>query len=191
MCHATLPSSLHSRHASGQGWSRHWVYVRTTQHGWRSYDQQRINLEPTARCLQPQGTNTTFNTLKNALQVPIMQLSPFTSSVRLKGPFTNLTNSFQQGGIFLFSQDDYVKLVIVKSGSSLGLQSEQNGVRSVLAEAVYRKSLIYLGQALRPWTFYLTGDPKTETVTAATALTLTQLTHCAAWAVHQPHYTLL
>jgi len=70
-----------------------------------------------------------------------------------KGPFTNLTNSFQRGGIFLgSSQDDYVKLVIVKSGSSLGLQfyQEQNGCAPVLAEAVYHKSLIYLGQALRP-----------------------------------------
>jgi len=40
-------------------------------------------------------------------------------------------------------------------------------VRSSVGGAVYPKSQVYLGRALRLLDLYLTGDPKTETITAA------------------------
>jgi hypothetical protein len=57
----------------------------------------------------------------------------FTASTRLKGSPTNLTTSFQQGGLFFGSnQDNYVKLVVVNAGSGtsdlkIQLYKEENG----------------------------------------------------------------
>jgi len=50
MCHATLNFSSALPAPSGQGWSRHWVYIRTTNTAGVNL-QQRINLEPTAGTL--------------------------------------------------------------------------------------------------------------------------------------------
>jgi len=77
----SLPGTLLDRVGQGTGFTS----VQPNTAG-DQYDQQRINLEPTAGTLvltATQGTNTTFNTLKNALQVPITT-EPFTSSVRSK-----------------------------------------------------------------------------------------------------------
>jgi len=119
----------------------------------------------------------------------LMPLSPLFSSARLKGPFTNLTTSHQQvwycpGS----SQDNYVKLVIVKSGSDLGLQfyQEQNG-GPVLVGAVYPKSQVYLGRALNFRPSFIDMIPRRRPLPQLTALTLTQLSRlCCLHSFAQP-----
>jgi len=78
-----------------------------------------------------------------------MPLSPLRAVPGSRSVYQSLT-SYQQGWYALgSSQDNYVKLVIVKSGSDLGLQfyQEQNGCAPVLV--VYPKSQVYLGRALK------------------------------------------
>ena len=165
---SALPGTVLDKDGQGTGFTS--VQPNTTGD---QYDATRINLAPTAGTLVltgTQGTNTTVNTLKNALQLPINATEPFTSSVRLNGPFTNLTTSYQQGGIFLgSSQDNYVKLVIIESGSGLGLQfyQEQNGVRSNVGGGSIPQVTGLSGSSIKTLDLYLTGDPKTETITAA------------------------
>ncbi len=132
-----------------------------------------INLDPTTGNLvltATQGTSAgNTNTLKNALQVGINATQTFTAGTRLIGPLTNLTTASQQGGIFFGSnQDNNVKLVVANSGSGVGglkiqLYKEENGVTS---------SPINVATGLnwadiRTLDLYLTGDPVTDTISAA------------------------
>lgn len=101
------------------------------------YQPARINLNPGGGVLNltaTQGSITSSNSLKNGLQLPVDATRPFVVRARLKGPLTNLTRAYQQGGIYFGSnQNNFVKFVIINSSSGtggLGLQfyQEQNGV---------------------------------------------------------------
>ncbi|MBC8123923.1 MAG: choice-of-anchor D domain-containing protein [Gemmatimonadaceae bacterium] len=139
------------------------------------YDPSRIDLDTATGILTltaTQGSNTSSNTLKNALQLPVDSTRPFSLHTRLRGPLTNLSTAYQQGGLYLGTdQDNYVKFVIVNTSSgngSLGLQfyQEQNSVRSNVGSS---------GPQVRGlnWTsittldLYLKGDPATGVITAA------------------------
>lgn len=165
---STLPGTVLDKDGLGSGFTS----VQPNTNG-NQYDAKRINLEPAASTLiltATRGTSTTSNTLKNALQVPIDATEPFTTSARLQGPFTNLTTSYQQGGIFLgSSQDNYVKLVIVNSGNGLGLQfyQKQNGVFSSVGGGQIPQVIGLSGSSIDTLDLYLTGDPKRGTITAA------------------------
>jgi len=161
---SALPGTVLDKDGQGTGFT----YVQPNTTG-NQYDATRINLEPTAGTLVLTGTLGPIRPLihlRTRYNFRLMPLSPLRavpgSKVRL--PISLLPIS--RGGTLGSSQDNYVKLVIVKSGSGLGLQfyQEQNGVRSS-CEAVYPKSQVYLGRALN-LDLYLTGDPKTETIAA-------------------------
>jgi hypothetical protein len=80
---SALPGTVLDKDGLGTGF----ISVQPNTDG-NQYDAKRINLEPTAGTLvltATQGTNTTANTLKNALQVPINATEPFTTSARLRG----------------------------------------------------------------------------------------------------------
>lgn len=138
-----------------------------------AYDLGRIDLNTSASSLVLTGTQGSHggstNTLKNALQAGIDATVPFSISTRIKGPLTNLNAAYQQGGIFLGpSQDNYVKLVIVNTGTSgLGLQfnQEQNGVRSNVGGGSEIRGLNW--SSIDTLDLFLTGDPATGTIKAA------------------------
>ena len=138
-----------------------------------AYDLGRIDLNTSASSLVLTGTQGTHggstNTLKNALQAGIDATVPFTISTRIKGSVANLNAAYQQGGIFLgSSQDNYVKLVIINTGTSgLGLQfnQEQNGVRSNVGGGSEIRDLNW--SSIDTLDLFLTGDPATGTINAA------------------------
>ena len=164
------PGTLIDKDGEGTGFTS----VQTNMAG-DEYDASRINLDPTSGTLVLTGTqgSTSANTLKNALQLPIDATAAFTTSTRLKGPFTNLTTSDQQGGIFLgLNQDNYAKLVIVNSGSStsdLGLQfyEEQYGVGSSVGGGSAPQVVGLDWANINTLDLFLTGDPSRGTITAA------------------------
>ncbi len=138
-----------------------------------AYDLGRIDLNTSASSLVLTGTQGSHgestNTLKNALQTGIDATVPFSISTRIKGPVANLNAAYQQGGIFLgSSQDNYVKLVIINTGTSgLGLQfnQEQNGVRSNVGGGSEIRDLNW--SSIDTLDLFLTGDPGTGTINAA------------------------
>ncbi len=112
-----IPSTTEDKDLEGTGFTS----VQTNKNG-DQYDSSRINLDTTTGTLAltaTQGSSAGLtNTLKNALQVGINATQTFTVSTRLKGSPTNLTTSFQQGGLLFGSnQDNYAKLVVVNSGT--------------------------------------------------------------------------
>lgn len=137
------------------------------------YDDTRINLDPTAGTLiltATRGSNNSANNLRNGLEAPIDATVPFTVSTRLVGPVTNLTAAPQQGGIFLGSdQDNYVKVVIIRSPSGLGLQfyQEENNVSSSVGGGSLPQVTGLDWANINTLDLFLTGDPSTETITAA------------------------
>lgn len=168
---SAIPGTIQDKNSRGTGFTSVQSNTSGTQ-----YAPSRIELNPTAGNLvitATQGSNATANTLKNGLQVAINATVPFTISTRLKGPFTNLTNAVQQGGIFLgSSQDNYVKLVIINSSSGsngLGLQffQEQNGVRSSVGGGSAAQITGLDWQNITTLDLYLKGDPATGIITAA------------------------
>lgn len=168
---STISSTVLDKDGEGTGFTS--VQANTANN---AYDLGRIDLNTSASTLvltATQGSNASANTLKNALQVPIDATGSFTVSSRLKGPFTNLTTSAQQGGIFLGSdQDNYVKLVIVNatSGTSgLGLQffQEQNGVRSSVGGGGGQQVTGLDWANINTLDLFLTGDPATGNIKAA------------------------
>jgi N-acetylneuraminic acid mutarotase len=142
-----------------------------------AYDLGRIDLNTSASSLvltATQGSNASTNTLKNALQVGIDEITqPFTISTRLQGPLTNLNAAYQQGGIFLgSSQDNYVKFVIANTSSGtsgLGLQffQEQNGVRSSVGGGSGSQIKGLDWASINTLDLFLTGDPATGMIAAA------------------------
>lgn len=165
---STLPGTILDRDGQGTGF----ISVQTNTAG-NQYEPTHIDLDPMTGTLlltATQGTNTVSNTLKNALQFPINATESFTLSTRLIGPFTNLTSSYQQGGIFLgSSQDNYVKLVVVNSGSGLGLQfyQEQNEVGSSVGGGSAQQVTGLDWASINTLDLFLTGDPLRSTITAA------------------------
>ena len=140
------------------------------------YDPSLIDLQTQAGTLEiiaTQGTIGSDNTLKNGLFVPIDGTKPFTISSRLKGPFTDLTTDAQQGGIFLGSdQDNYVKLVIINSGSDtndLGIKflKEEDGERSSVGGGESPQVTGLDWESINTLDLFLTGDPSRKTLTAA------------------------
>lgn len=136
------------------------------------YNPSRINLDTTAGTLAltaTQGSSAGLtNTLKNALQVGIDATQIFTVSTRLKGSPTNLTTSFQQGGLFFGpNQNNYAKLVVVNSGSGtsglkIQLYKEENGKGSTVDVVT---GLDWAN--INTLDLFLTGDPVTHNITAA------------------------
>ena len=157
----------------GQGTGFSSVQANTANN---AYDLGRIDLNTSASSLvltATQGSNASANTLKNGLQLPINSTESFTASTRLKGPFTNLTTTAQQGGIFLgSSQDNYVKLVISNASSGtngLGLQffQEQNGVRSSVGGGSAQQVTGLNWASINTLDLFLTGNPAAGTIKAA------------------------
>lgn len=139
------------------------------------YDPDRIDLDTATGTLiltATQGSNTSNNTLKNALQLPIDSTRPFSIHTRLRGPLTNLNSAYQQGGLYLGTdQDNYVKFVIINTNSGndgLGLQfyQEQNSVGSnVGGSGPQVRGLNW--ESITTLDLYLKGDPATGVITAA------------------------
>ena len=165
---SALPGTILDKDGQGTGFSS----VQTNTAG-NQYDPTRIDLDPITGSLlltATQGTNAVSNTLKNALQFPVDATESCTLSTRLRGPFTNLTSSYQQGGVFLgSSQDNYVKLMIVNSGSGLGLQfyQEQNAVGSSVGGDNAQQVTGLDWASVSTLDLFLTGDPLRSTITAA------------------------
>ncbi len=163
---SAIPDTVEDNDLEGTGFTS----VQNNKNG-DQYDRSRINLDTTAGTLAltgTQGSNTGLtNTLKNALQVGVDATQTFTVSTRLKAP-TNLTTSFQQGGLFFGSnQDNYVKLVIINTGTGnsglkLQLYKEENGKGS----AVDVVTGLDWG-SINTLDLFLTGDPVTKNITAA------------------------
>ncbi|MBC8123608.1 MAG: hypothetical protein H7Y22_17445, partial [Gemmatimonadaceae bacterium] len=140
------------------------------------YQPGRINLNPGGGILSltaTQGSNTSSNSLKNGLQLPIDATRPFVVRARLKGPFTNLTSAFQQGGIYLGSnQNNYVKFVIINSSSGtggLGLQfyQEQNSVGGNVGGGGGSQVTGLDWANITSLELFLTGDPATGLISAS------------------------
>ncbi len=112
------------------------------------YQPSLINLDTTDGQLQITTTGTSSagsNSLNDNTQVDALQISfDATSTVwevnaRLVGPLSNLTASYDQGGIFFGpDQDNFVKLVALHSGSTNVLQfkDEINGANPTLPSSV-------------------------------------------------------
>ncbi|MBW4697352.1 MAG: PQQ-dependent sugar dehydrogenase [Aphanocapsa lilacina HA4352-LM1] len=140
------------------------------------YDADRIDLDTASGSLKmtaTQGSNATANNLVNGLQVAADTTVPFTITARLKGPLTNLASAYQQGGIFLgTNQDNYVKFVIVNAGSgsgSLGLQfyQEQNAVRQSVGGGQLPQISGLNWASINTLDLFLKGDPATGKITAS------------------------
>ncbi|MBC8123799.1 MAG: choice-of-anchor D domain-containing protein, partial [Gemmatimonadaceae bacterium] len=165
-----LPDTIPDKDGEGTGFTSLQLNAAGNQ-----YDASRIELNAAEGSLiltATQGSNASSNNLKNALQVPIDSTRPFTVHARLKGPFTNLTNAYQQGGIFLgTNQDNYVKFVVVNTSSGTGglalqFYQEQNSVRSNVGSS--NPQIRGLNWAsITTLDLYMSGDPVTGIITAA------------------------
>lgn len=163
---SAIPDTVEDNDLEGTGFTS----VQNNKNG-DQYDRSRINLDTTAGTLAltgTQGSNAGLtNTLKNGLQVGVDATQTFTVSTRLKAP-TNLTTSFQQGGLFFGSnQDNYVKLVIINTGTGnsglkLQLYKEENGKGSAVDVVT---GLDWA--SINTLDLFLTGDPVTKNITAA------------------------
>lgn len=162
-----IPSTTQDKDLEGTGFTS----VQANKNG-DQYDSSRINLDTTTGTLAltaTQGSSAGLtNTLKNALQVGINATQTFTVSTRLKGSPTNLTTSFQQGGLFFGSnQDNYAKLVVVNSGTGtsglkIQLYKEEKGVGSSVDIVT---GLDWAN--INTLDLFLTGDAVTKSITAA------------------------
>ncbi len=88
---SAIPDTLADKDGEGTGFT----YVQPKGNG-DQYDPSRINLDLTSGNLvltATQGSNTSANTLKNALQVGIDATQTFTVTTRLKNPSANLTTA--------------------------------------------------------------------------------------------------
>lgn len=165
---SAIPSTVPDKDGEGTGFTSIQGNKNGTQKAPSLIDLDRTagNLVLTAT----QGSSAGItNTLKNALQVGIDATQTFTVGTRLIGPLTNLTTSTQQGGLFFGpNQDNYIKLVVTNTSSGTGalkiqLYKEENGVTSNPINVTTGLNWA----DVRILDLYLTGDPDTNTVSAA------------------------
>jgi len=96
---SALPGTVLDKDGQGTGFT----YVQPNTTG-NQYDATRINLEPTVAPSYLQALWEPIRPLihlRTRYNFRLMPLSPLRAGARLKGPFTNLTTSYQQGGIAL------------------------------------------------------------------------------------------
>src|SRR5437016_5228980 len=115
------------RDGSGTGFT----WVQPNRLG-NEYSPAKINLKIGAGILRLYATDdnadttnlNSTNTLQNVMNVRFSASSKaFVVSARMNGPFPQLAVDGEQGGIiFGPDEDNYVKLVVTKSSSGVGLQ---------------------------------------------------------------------
>ena len=163
---SAIPNTVLDKDDQGTGFTS----VQSNKNS-NQYDPSRIDLDPLTGALvltATKGSNANNdNTLKNALQVGLDATEPFIISTRLLDPFDNLTTAYQQGGIYLGSnQDNYAKLVGINitqgnSGKRIQFYQEQQGAGSTVDEITGLN-----WSNIETLDLFLAGDPVTNKVTA-------------------------
>ena len=163
---SAIPNTVLDKDDQGTGFTS----VQSNKNS-NQYDPSRIDLDPLTGTLvltATKGSNANNdNTLKNALQVGLDATEPFIISTRLLDPFDNLTAAYQQGGIFIGSnQDNYSKLVGINinqgnSGKRIQFYQEQQGSGSTVDEITGLN-----WSNIETLDLFLAGDPATNKVTA-------------------------
>ncbi len=146
------------------------------------YQPALIDLDTTAGVLKltttGSGTNGSNsgsdNTQVNALETSFDGTTAgFAINARLKGPLTNLSANYQQGGIFFGpDQDNFVKLVAIHtdSGQVLQFKDEQLGSTTAALPSAAQNYNIGSFSSITSLDLRLVGDASTGKVTAFYAI---------------------
>jgi hypothetical protein len=163
---STAAGGIQDSDGSGTGFT--WVQPNFDHD---EHQPDKMDLRPGAGVLRLNSVGTNFeenNSLVNALMVRYAASSrPFVISARVIGPIAQIDENGEQGGIlFGPDQDNYVKLVAIKTGQGVGLQFlDDQRFRSAFRHQL-SENIVNIGSFANIETLDLSmaGDPDTGAV---------------------------